>query len=117
MPLKLSANECSFLVIGAGIAALFIYMGYSKADTPSPDVELAMAGGAVSDFLGSCAESEHFLDSHTTATQIISTTPHRYPVHVGGNITSLVHRGFTQLRLPSHQDAKWFTRPPAEVQW
>jgi hypothetical protein len=43
-------------------------------------------------------------------------TPHRYPRMTGGEITAIIHRGFSPMRVPSNApDANWIVSPPSEV--
>jgi hypothetical protein len=42
-------------------------------------------------------------------------TPHRYPVSCGGQITTLIHRGFDAMRKPAPQDSDWMFQPPSEA--
>lgn len=44
-------------------------------------------------------------------------TPHRYPRTVGGELTNLIHHGFSSMRVPNVDDAQWIISPPSEVQW
>ena len=42
-------------------------------------------------------------------------TPHRYPRTAGGEITALIHKGFSPMRVPNVQDVQWLIAPPSEV--
>ncbi len=42
-------------------------------------------------------------------------TPHRYPRTTGGEITALIHRGFSPMRVPDSADVQWLIAPPSEV--
>src|SRR5215469_17957415 len=44
-------------------------------------------------------------------------TPHRYPRTTGGEITALIHRGYSTMRIPAADDAQWMIAPPSEVMW
>ena len=45
-------------------------------------------------------------------------TPHRYPRTVGGEITAVIHRGYSPMRVPAATpDADWIVSPPTEVAW
>lgn len=45
-------------------------------------------------------------------------TPHRYPRAAGGEITAVIHRGFSAMRVPrTTADAQWIIAPPSEVMW
>lgn len=42
-------------------------------------------------------------------------TPHRYPRTAGGEITALIHHGYSSMRVPMEQDVQWLIAPPSEV--
>jgi hypothetical protein len=43
-------------------------------------------------------------------------TPHRYPRVTGGEVTAVIHRGFSTMRIPADTpDAQWIVAPPSEV--
>jgi hypothetical protein len=43
-------------------------------------------------------------------------TQHRYPRQTGGEITAVIHRGFSAMRVPvDTPDAQWIVAPPSEV--
>lgn len=42
-------------------------------------------------------------------------TPHRYPRVTGGEITAVIHRGFSTMRVPDSADVQWLIAPPSEV--
>jgi hypothetical protein len=42
-------------------------------------------------------------------------TPHRYPRITGGEITAVIHHGFTPMRVPNVRDVQWLIAPPSEV--
>ena len=42
-------------------------------------------------------------------------TPHRYPRMMGGEITAVIHRGFSPMRIPNEADVQWLIAPPSEV--
>ena len=42
-------------------------------------------------------------------------TPHRYPRTTGGEITAVIHRGYSTMRVPSSRDVQWLIAPPSEV--
>ena len=44
-------------------------------------------------------------------------TPHRYPRSVGGDVTTLIHHGYSSMRIPNVQDVQWLISPPSEVAW
>jgi hypothetical protein len=58
---------------------------------------------------GNVCEPEVHLNGYTY-------TPHRYPRVTGGEITAVIHRGFSAMRVPSDTpDAQWIVAPPSEV--
>jgi hypothetical protein len=43
-------------------------------------------------------------------------TKHRYPRGVGGELSAVIHHGFSPMRVPSGTpDEQWITAPPSEV--
>jgi hypothetical protein len=40
---------------------------------------------------------------------------HRYPMHTGGNVSALAHKGWDPMMRPSEKDADWMEIPPTEV--
>lgn len=42
-------------------------------------------------------------------------TPHRFPRTVGGEITAVIHRGYSSMRVPMSTDVQWLIAPPSEV--
>jgi len=43
-------------------------------------------------------------------------TVHRYPRACGGEITAVIHRGFSPMRIPAGTpDAQWIAAPPSEA--
>lgn len=44
-------------------------------------------------------------------------TPHRYPRALGGEISALIHNGFSSMRIPCADYTQWMTSPPSEAMW
>jgi hypothetical protein len=42
-------------------------------------------------------------------------TPHRFPRTTGGEITAIIHHGFSPMRVPRSEDVQWLIAPPSEV--
>lgn len=76
----------------------------------SPDDPLAGFGGHNLDGRpGNVCEPEAHLNGYTY-------TQHRYPYQTGGEITAVIHRGFSAMRVPvDTPDAQWIVAPPSEV--
>lgn len=41
-------------------------------------------------------------------------TRHRYPTVTGTNISTLIHRGYSPLMVPTKKDYDWLVNPPTE---
>jgi len=108
-------NQVGFAVVGLGAVAVICYFAFMQAGSPlpMPEVEIASNGG----FDPPMSIYEHFDAKLTIDGQNLVKSRHRYPTVTGGNISTLIHRGFSQLRLPAPQDRKWMECPPAEVMW
>lgn len=42
---------------------------------------------------------------------------HRYPTVTGTNISTLIHRGYSPLMVPSQRDYDWLVDPPADSEF
>jgi uncharacterized membrane protein YagU involved in acid resistance len=74
---------------------------------PQPDDDLARMTDPHPDHPLFCQPEDH----HAGYTY----TPHRYPRVTGGEITALIHRGFSPMRVPRSADVQWLIAPPSEV--
>lgn len=109
-------NDQAMAILAGGAAVVVLYAAYSAVDRKRmPRQEIATVSFNAA--LDPCTEEEFFRPHHATENQQLQYTPHRYPNVTGGNISTVIHYGFSQLRRPAPQDAKWITRPPAEVQF
>lgn len=43
----------------------------------------------------------------------VTTTPHRYPAVPGGNISTIIHKGWSAMSDDAPADNDWFTNPPS----
>ena len=43
-------------------------------------------------------------------------TPHRYPRQTGLEITTVLHGGWSSMRVRDQRDVQWMISPPAEVE-
>lgn len=115
-------------VLGGGLAVLAIagYKGAAaitvNADLNAPpvqpadprDTDMHAAMSALNQPDGHrqnvCLPHQHF-DGYVY-------TAHRFPRTVGGEITALIHHGYTSAGIPAKGDlAEWMIRPPSEVAW
>lgn len=42
---------------------------------------------------------------------------HRYPERIGMQLTSVMHHGFSGIRVPVSDQSRWITSPPSEAMW
>lgn len=82
--------------------------GFNKPPKqPQPDDDLAGLTSPHPDHPIFCQPQDH----HAGYTY----TPHRYPRVMGGEITAIIHRGFSPMRVPDVADVQWLIAPPSEV--
>jgi hypothetical protein len=77
------------------------------ARQPQPDDDLARMTSPHPDHPVFCQPEDHHAG--------YVYTPHRYPRVAGGEISALIHRGFSSMRVPNMQDVQWLIAPPSEV--
>jgi len=95
------------VVAVAGVAVLAMR---SAGPLPGPATEPAAPEPADEDYAPHlCAQSEHL--------QGVVFLPHRYPQRCGMGLTSVIHHGFTGIRVPASPEAAWIVGPPSEVAW
>jgi hypothetical protein len=111
-----STRDCIFLAIGVIAAGTLVYVAYDKDETAQPryDSEAVMTGfDAVMTVFDHLNTGDHYFHpGYVTEGQQQIFTPHRYPAVSGGNITALIHQGFSGMSQPAPQDADWFEEPP-----
>jgi hypothetical protein len=113
----ISKDYVPFMVVGVAAAALmgyFAYLQLNVEDQTYPDVEIAVGGGFNHPILPNV--NTEYSTPENSLCQVV-TLPHRYPQVSGGNITALIHHGWSPLRMSKGMDSRWITRPPAEVMW
>jgi hypothetical protein len=116
--MNISKNEGILLFAGVAVVGILWYLAYDKVENKVAPKQEVMVSGGFSAALDKCTVDEFFTPGHLGSENIqLQFTPHRYPNVTGGNISTLIHLGMSQLRLPAPQDDKWITRPPAEIQW
>ena len=74
---------------------------------PQPDDDLAQLTNPHPDHPLFCQPEQHHAG--------YVYTPHRYPRVAGGEITAVIHRGFSSMRVPNINDVQWLIAPPSEV--
>jgi hypothetical protein len=114
-------NTQEKVAVGVGLAVV-AGLGYAAFRTaPNADMNAPAKQAAPADPLagfgghnldgrpGNVCEPEAHLNGYIY-------TPHRYPRQVGGEITAIIHRGFSAAGVPSDTpDAQWIVAPPSEV--
>ena len=115
--MDISKNALGLLALAIVVTGGVCWFAYQNTDrTTMPEVEIA-PGPGFSAALDACTSEEFFRPHNTVVGQGMTWTPHRYPTVTGGNISTLIHRGFSQLRQKAPQDDKWITRPPSNEMW
>ncbi len=107
----------SHLLALSGAAALIGILWWSMAHPtggfsqpprqPQPDDDLAALVDPHPDHPLFCQPQDHHAG--------YVYTPHRFPRVTGGEITALIHRGFSPMRIPAEADVQWLIAPPSEV--
>lgn len=122
----MTANKHALMVLGAGAILIVLYLaqqstGESLGGVPQVQDESQFKGLAddsggrmnVGTPLDLSADLHFFTEGYVCPGQNVTLTRHRYPVISGGNVSTLIHRGFDAFRLGS-PDNDWRTRPPSE---
>lgn len=119
-------NKVALCVLGAGAVLIVLYLaqqssGDSLMGVPAVQSE-EQFGGLAAD-IGSRENPNTMLDmspdihfytpGYNCPGQSTVLTRHRYPLVAGGNISTLIHRGFDAFLLGS-PDNDWRTQPPSE---
>ena len=82
--------------------------GFNKPQKqPQPDSDLAGLTNPHPDHPIFCLPQDHHAG--------YVYTPHRFPRIMGGEITAVIHRGFSPMRVPDVADVQWLIAPPSEV--
>lgn len=121
----MEANKAGLCVIGLiGIAVLLYYAQKQSDDTVVPDVQgeaqvmglgvqagMRVEAGSPLDM----SSPEHGwhpgFDPDPTA-QPVMQSRHRYPAIPGGNISTVMHKGWSQAMKGSPAGNDWFNTPP-----
>jgi hypothetical protein len=122
----MNSNEIvCFSILGVGlVVALYWAMDSTQESGPIPAIQgedqMMGIGGQAGMKYGEgtpldCRPEVHFwspgLDSDASVNQVVKT-PHRYPAVPGGNISTVMHHGWSVFndRAPANND--WFMNPP-----
>ena len=98
------------LVVAAGLGALLLWQAVNangglpgwRTQPPAPEGRDDPEPSSVC-----VAASEHDMG--------VVFSPHRYPERCGMQVTSVMHHGFSGIRIPEGADARWMTSPPSEA--
>jgi hypothetical protein len=119
-------NRLSLLILGSGVILIVLWLAQQSSGdslTGVPCVESEEQFGGLSADIGSrdntgtmldmSPDIHFFVPGYNCPGQSQVLTRHRYPVVAGGNISTLIHRGFDAFKLGS-PDNDWRTQPPSE---
>lgn len=122
----MNQNKIALCVLGAGAVLIVLYLAQQSSGdslTGVPKVESEEQFGGLAADIGSRENTGTMLDMSTDIhgyspgyncpDQETVITRHRYPLVSGGNISTLIHRGFDAFLLGS-PDNHWRTQPPSE---
>lgn len=122
----MDSKRLSVLVLGAGAILIVLYLaqqssGDSLTGVPPVETEAQFTGLATDIGLrenaGTMLDTQpgtHFyVPGYNCPGQSTILTRHRYPLVCGGNISTLIHRGFDAFKLGSPDNA-WRVQPPSE---
>jgi hypothetical protein len=114
------------LVVGAGAVLIMLYLANASASdnlTGVPSVQSEEQFGGLAADIGSRENPNTMLDmspdihfytpGYNCPGQSSILTRHRYPLVTGGNISTLIHRGFDAFKMGS-PDNSWRVQPPSE---
>lgn len=114
--MKLTTRDCLFIGIGVITAGTLVYCAYSRDESTQPryDSESTMTGfDAIMTVFDHLNTGDHYFHpGYVVSDQQQIFTPHRYPTVSGGNITALIHKGFSSMGQPAPQDDDWLIEPP-----
>jgi hypothetical protein len=104
-----------WVALGAAAAIIVIVLmqgpargGFNQPPAqPQPDDDLARMTDPHPDHPVFCQPEDHHAG--------YVYTRHRYPRVTGGEITALIHKGFSPMRIPAVDDVQWLIAPPSEV--
>lgn len=115
--MAISKDECGVIAIGALVVGLCLYYAYLQQEQPIEPPDKQIAGATFNETIDSMTASEFFTPENVISGQVVVYTKHRYPTVTGGNISTLIHRGFSAVRRKPQMDAGWFMQPPGDVEW
>ena len=119
-------KKLPLLILGAGAVLVMLYLANDSASdnlTGVPKVETeAQFGGLAADvglrdnagtMLDTQTDTHFYVPGYNCPGQSTILTRHRYPLVCGGNISTIIHRGFDAFRQGS-PDNEWRVQPPSE---
>lgn len=123
--MSLNSNEIAMLCVGAVGIVILVYKAYDQTDDmPIPQTQgerqmmgfgnapgMAVEAGAPLDM----SVNTHFWNpdfDDCTEPQPVIQTPHRYPAVPGGNVSTIMHKGFSAFMHDSPSGNDWRITPP-----
>lgn len=111
-----TTRDLIFTGVGIVTASILVYFAYQKEETAQPryEGEAVMTGmDAIMTVFDHLNTGDHYFHpGYVVDGQQQVFTPHRYPTVSGGNITALIHQGFSAMSQPAPQDDDWLIEPP-----
>lgn len=124
--MNLSTRDLGLLAVGGALVVALAYYAYNSTDdqvTPAVQTEAQFEGLGIDVSTGLNVGTNLSLDPHLhfyhpgfdpePGAQKVITSAHRYPVVAGGNVSTIIHRGFDAMRQAS-PDNRWRIDPPSE---
>lgn len=115
--MAISKHECGVIAVAALAVGIIVYYAYTVQEQPVEPPDKAIVGATFNETLDSMSQEEFFRPNNTISGQVVVYTKHRYPTVTGGNISTLIHRGYSAVRRKPQMDAGWFMQPPGDVEW
>lgn len=123
---QVDRNTAALGIIAVGAIGIMVYLaqssaGASLAGVPQFETEAQFSGlntdvGArvnVSSPLDISAATHFYVGGYNCPGQTLVPPRHRYPLTCGGNVTSVINHGMSQLSQGS-PDNSWRVQPPSE---
>ena len=105
------------VAVAAGVAVLGVFLltrsSGEKAPGFGPPAKQPAAQDDIWQATNPCSGTPQFAPNHPGYVY----TPHRYPRACGGELTALIHMGFSPMRIPNRPDIQWMIAPPSEAMY
>jgi hypothetical protein len=113
MSITVKAEHVALAGAGTALGLLIFAAIRSAGGLPVPEFAVTESFSGVPDT--SAAAGPLFRGRNHIGGGPVVYTGHRYPDVPGGELTTAIHYGHSQLAVPHEKDANWITCPPSEV--